>query len=447
MKRSLVLAGGGMRVAWQAGVVRALAEDGLDFDHVDGTSGGILTAGMMLSGVGPEDMCARWSTVDVKDFGSALPFGDYLKGPWSLPALGDADGLLHKVFPALGIDDALIRRRAAEPGAVGGSFNVVEFTGKRCHAIDATGIDAGLMAAGMSLPIFLTPLHRDGKIWTDAVWVRDANVQEALRRGADEVWLIWCIGNSPYWGDGPLEQYVHMIEMSAMGALLADFEAARAAGRDFVLHVVRPEHPLPLDPEFYLGRISADALVAMGYRDARAYLSSRSPEGLPKDERCTAMSEPAPGVRYTDRLHGTLDGKDLGFTAVVEMPSSGDGARLSGFLDSERFGARRFLAGGRVEASGDTLRYRAEVLLDGGWHTLAVTRTFHDDPGPDAWADSRSALLDLEGFPTVELRMALGDAAALIASVEPVGSHGFLDRASAAAGFIGNGLRELVERY
>jgi len=447
MNRSLVLAGGGMRVAWQAGVVRALAEEGLEFNHIDGTSGGILTAGMLLSGIGPEEMCARWSTVDVKDFGSALPFGDYLKGPWSLPALGDADGLLNKVFPALGIDAGTIRSRATEPGAVGGSFNVVEFTGKRCHALDATEIDAELMAAGMSLPIFLTPLHRDGKIWTDAVWVRDANVQEALRRGAEEVWLIWCIGNSPYWGDGPLEQYVHMIEMSAMGALLADFEAAHAVGREFVLHVIRPEHPLPLDPEFYLGRITADALVAMGYRDARAYLAARSPEGLPKDEHCTAMSEPDPGVRFTDRLRGSLDGQDVEFTAVVEMPSSGTGARLSGFLDAERFGARRFLAGGLVEASGDTLRYRAEVMLDGGWHKLTVTRTFHDDPGPDAWTDSRTAVLELEGFPATDVRMELGDAAALIASVEPVGSHGFLDRASAAAGFIGNGLRELLEKY
>lgn len=151
---------------------------------------------MLLSGVSPEDMCRRWLDVDVKDFGSALPVGDYLKGPWSLPAIGDADGILNKVFPALGVDADAVRRHATAPDAVEGSFNVVEFTEKRCHAIDAKDIDAELMAAGMSLPIFLTPLRRDGRIWTDAVWVRDANVAEALRRGADEVWLIWCIGNS-----------------------------------------------------------------------------------------------------------------------------------------------------------------------------------------------------------------------------------------------------------
>lgn len=449
MKRSLVLAGGGMRVAWQAGVVRALAEEGLTFDHVDGTSGGILTAGMMLSGVSPEDMCSNWSGVNVKDFGSALPLGDYLKGPWSLPAIGDADGLLNKVFPALGIDAAEIRRRAAEPGAVGGSFNVVEFVEKRCHALDASEIDPELMAAGMSLPIFLTPLRRDGKIWTDAVWVRDANVQEALRRGADEIWLIWCIGNSPYWGDGPLEQYVHMIEMSAMGALLADFEAAKAIGREFVLHVVRPEHPLPLDPEFYLDRINADTLIGMGYRDARKYLDSMTSDGLAKDSSCTAMTEPPTGVRFNDTLRGESGGEPLTLTATVVLPSADAGAapQMSGFLDHGPFGARVFLADGHVETHGENVSYRARVKLDGGWQDVSVTRTFHDDPGPDAWSDSRRARLVVEGRIDTEVSMSLGDAAGLIASVEPVGAHGFLGRAKAAETFVANGLRDLLQRY
>lgn len=447
MKRSLVLAGGGMRVAWQAGVMKALAEEGLEFHHVDGTSGGILTAGMLLSGVSPEEMCTRWSGVNVKDFGSALPLGDYVKGPWALPAVGDADGILAKVFPTLGIDDATIRAHAAEPDAVEGSFNVVEFIGKKCHAIDATGIDAELMAAGMSLPIFLTPLRRDGKIWTDAVWVRDANVAEALRRGADEVWLIWCIGNSPYWGDGPLEQYVHMIEMSAMGALLADFEAAAAAGREFVLHVVRPKHPLPLDPEFYLGRIDADTLIGMGYRDARAYLESMTPAGVAKDSGCTAMTEPAPGVRFTDVLTGVVDGEPLRFRAAVVLPSvpGPELPQVTGYLEHPRFG-RVFLANGQVEANGDDVAYRARIKLDGGWQDLTVTRTLRDDPGPDAWADSRSALLKA-GDLSAELTMSLADAAGLLASIEPVGAHGFVDRAAAVAGFAGNGFRELLRRY
>ncbi|MFI2566241.1 patatin-like phospholipase family protein [Paenarthrobacter sp. NPDC018779] len=448
MKRSLVLAGGGMRVAWQAGAMCALEEEGLEFQHVDAASGGILTAGMLLSGVSAREMCQRWSGVDVKDFGSALPLGDYLKGPWSLPAIGDADGILDKVFPALGINDAAIRGRAAEPGAVEGSFNVVEFIEKRCHAIDAKDIDAELMAAGMRLPIFLTPLRRDGKIWTDAVWMRDANVAEALRRGATEVWLIWCIGNSPYWGNGPLEQYVHMIEMSAMGALLADFEAAAAVGREFVLHVIRPAHPLPLDPEFYLGRVDADTLMSMGYRDARAYLDSMTAEGLAKDSSCTAMTDPAPGVRFNDTLQGTIGGDPLTFRATVVLPTEASGAppQFTGYVDHPGFGGRAFVADGRVETDASEVSYRGRVRLDGGWQDLAVTRTLHDDPGPDAWMDSRRATITI-GDSTAELAMSLADAAGLLASIEPVGAHGVVDRAAAVAGFAANGLRELLRRY
>ena len=48
-RRSLILAGGGMRVAYQAGVIKALAEAGIDFDHVDGASGGTINLAMLLS--------------------------------------------------------------------------------------------------------------------------------------------------------------------------------------------------------------------------------------------------------------------------------------------------------------------------------------------------------------------------------------------------------------
>ena len=54
-RRSLILAGGGMRVAYQAGVFKALGEFGLRFAHGDGTSGGTMNLAMMLSGLSPDD--------------------------------------------------------------------------------------------------------------------------------------------------------------------------------------------------------------------------------------------------------------------------------------------------------------------------------------------------------------------------------------------------------
>jgi len=436
MTRSLVLAGGGMRVAWQAGVMRALDEAGLEFDHVDGTSGGILTAAMILSGRSGVEMCRRWRGLSASAFGSALPFGDYLKGPWSLPALGDADGIIDTVFPALGIDVDAIRSSAAR-GLPAGTFTVVEFTSKECLSLGADEVDAGLLAAGMSLPGWVTPLQRDGKVYTDAVWVRDAGVAEAVRRGADEIWLVWCIGNTPYWGDGPLEQYVHMIEMSAAGALAADFELARALGRDFTLHVVSPATPLPLDPEFYLGRIGSDALVARGYADARAYLATARDEGLPHEVSATAMRVPPVSVRFTDAL--SADGAECVFT--VEVPVSGDASDAS---DASVVGSVRlagwpepaYLAAGVVTLDAGVLRYAGTVRAGGTEVPVVCERDLVDDPGPDAWSDLTRARVRI-GDAEFTASLGVGGVARLVASIEPVAAHGVVERARAVRAFWG----------
>ncbi|MFF5785464.1 patatin-like phospholipase family protein [Streptomyces sp. NPDC012693] len=444
MRRSLVLAGGGMRVAWQTGVVRALREHGVAFDHVDGTSGGIMTAGMLLSGQDPEEMGRRWSALRVRDFSSLLPLTDYLKGPWALPALGDAEGMVREVLPALGVDVGAIR---ASP--VAGTFNVADFVTKTCVAVPHTDIDLELMAAGMSLPLFVPPLRRGPRVWTDAVWIKDANVTEALRRGADEVWLVWCIGNTPYWGDGPLEQYVHMIEMSAGGALFAELDAAAAADRPFVLHVIKPRFPLPLDPEFLTGRISADTLVAMGYRDARDYLDTAAPSGVPKDPACTAMQDPPRGIRFRERMRGEADGAPLVLDVTVELPLPGadrpsPGARLVGHIDHEPWGGRTLLADGRVEADGAGFAYVARVRRDGGWQEVRAWRALADDPGPDLWSDAREiAFRAADGF-SADLELSLRDAARALASVEPYGAHGVRDRAEALAELARTGLRRAL---
>jgi predicted acylesterase/phospholipase RssA len=446
MRRSLVLAGGGMRVAWQTGVVQALTEHGLAFDHVDGTSGGIMTTGMLLSGLEPRDMAARWADLDVHDFSSALPLTDYLRGPWALPAAGDADGLLQKVFPHLGIDCATIRESAVE-----GTFNVVDFVTKTCVAVPHTDVDPELLAAGMSLPLAMPPLRRDGRVWTDAVWVKDANVSEALRRGADEVWLVWCIGNSPYWGDGPLEQYVHMIEMSANGALFAELDAARAAGREFRLHVVRPQHPLPLDTEFFAGRISAATLVDTGYRDAWAYLDSMAADGLPHDATCTAMTEPPVGVRLTERLRGKLGGAELTLSVTTELaleePTAPGPTRVVGHVDHTPWGGRGPLADGRVEVHGTEVVHRGRVRVNGKWIELAARRELADDDGLDAWADVSTVELRTSDGAVTTLRLGPLDAARALASVEPVGAHGALDRAGALARLGRAGLRRVLTTY
>ncbi|MGM7669290.1 patatin-like phospholipase family protein [Microbacterium sp. A93] len=432
MKRSLVLAGGGMRVAWQAGVLKALEEEGLDFAHVDATSGGILNGAALLSGVRADELMRRWRTVRVRDFAAPLPMADYLRGPWNLPALSSPAGITTSVFPALGIDVDRIRSSSIQ-----GSFNVADFTRKTSVALDASAVDADLLAAGMSLPIFMTPFRQGQTVWTDAAWIRDANVTEALDRGAEEVWLIWCVGNSPYWGLGPLEQYVHMIEMSATGALLADFAVAQAAGREFVLHVIKPAHPLPLDPEFYLGRIDAETLIGMGYRDAVAYLSGPDRGGVPADHTSTAMTDPPPGARWTERLSS----RDALARITVWLPTeAGRPASVTGFVGLSDWDAPAAVADGALTASraGGPWTYSGRIRRGGHWVEVSVSR----EPARSGCRGRTAALtIGAERFP---VRLSARDAVHLATSIEPFGAHGVRERAAAALAGAGAALSALL---
>lgn len=311
-RRSIILAGGGMRVAYQAGVLLALEEAGIAFDHGDGTSGGTMNLAMLLSGLTPTEMCERWRTLDVKAFASPVSFKDYLDLPHAM-ALGDADGIVGTVFPHLGIDIARIRAS----NGMEGTFNVCDFVRKTAEVIPHTDIDLDLLIAGISLPIFMPPVHARGTTWTDAVWIKDANLIEAVRRGADELWVVWCIGNTPTYFPGAFRQYVHMIELSANGKLFEEFrqinelneriargETPGGRTTPVVLHVIRPATPLPLDPDFFLGRIDARTLVDSGYMDTTRYLATMTPAGIPFTPEATQMSDDTAGITFRETMAG-----------------------------------------------------------------------------------------------------------------------------------------------
>jgi len=311
-KRSLVLSGGGMRVSYQAGAIKALMDEGLTFFHGDGTSGGGMSLAMLFSGLSPDEMCDRWRALKVRDFVSFMPLSNYLSTA-GVMALGGTDGIVRKVFPRLGID---ITRINSATG-MRGTFNVCNYTRKVNEVIPHERIDVEMLVAGMSLPIFMPPLKRGPYWYTDSAWIRDANPLEAVRQGADEIWIIWTLGNSPEYRTGVFRQYIQMLEMSANGALFEDFERIaeinqRIAGGEVLygrsrpvrVHVIAPERPLPLDPDLYFGQVDAATLIDMGYRDARRYLSQRRPEGVPLTPEATAMSERELGITFRETMTG-----------------------------------------------------------------------------------------------------------------------------------------------
>jgi predicted acylesterase/phospholipase RssA len=326
-KRSLLLAGGGMRVAYQAGVLLALKEEGLCFHHGDGTSGGTINLAMLFSGLAPQEMIARWKSLDVKDFATLLPPEDYVKST-GLMALGGSDGLRKKVFPHLGIDPDKIRRAQG----MAATFNLCDFSAKVNKPIPQDQVTLDHLVAGVSLPIFMPPVEIDGDQYVDSVWIKDTNLMEAVKRGAEELWLVWCIGNSRPYKAGMFNQYVHMIELSANGVLFEEFDRIRdlneriARGepaygqtRPIRLHVIKPAFPLPLDPDFYFGRIDAATLIDKGYMDAKKYLSTRGAEGLAFTPEVTQMQDNVLGLTFRETMAG-------GFSLGAADPQAGQAA-------------------------------------------------------------------------------------------------------------------------
>jgi predicted acylesterase/phospholipase RssA len=314
VKKSLILAGGGVRLAYQGGVLRALQEAGHQFMHVDGTSGGIFNTGMLASGLDPDEISERWRTLKLKYFVSALGLKSYLK-PWQMAGMGDADGIRKHVFPSLGIDLEKIRKNKR----INATFNVCNFSHKTVEAIPHHRVTEDHLIAGVSLPIFMPALPIDGHWYTDAVWIKDANLLEAVQRGADELWLVWAIGNSQTYLPGFFNQYVHMIEISANGALLEEYKQigyinASIAKGDAVygqqhpikLFVIKPEFPLPLDPDLFFGKVDTRSLINMGYADAKRCLATMPAEGVPMNHTTTAMREPGLRLNFRGTFEGTL---------------------------------------------------------------------------------------------------------------------------------------------
>jgi predicted acylesterase/phospholipase RssA len=368
-RRSLLLAGGGIRVAYQAGVLVALEEGGIRFHHADGASGGTFNLAMLLSGVSPGEACGRWRALDVRAFATLWPARRLLTGP-PYPALGSSAGIRRRVFPALGVDVERIR------GATGidATFNVCDFAAKECVAVPHTEVDLDVLTACVSLPILSPAVARDGRVLVDAVWIKDTNLSEALRREAEELWLVWCIGNHGVYRDGAFQQYVHMIEIAANGAL--NQELAHVRERGARLHVIRPRMPLPLDPDFFFGRVDAATLIAMGYRDAAAYLDAPHEHGVAADASATRMLDPVPGIAFRERLGGGDFQLRLGWEvddldAFVSDPRG----TVVGDVSHPRLGTRRLVRAGRFRVEDAELT----AELDVGGSRLELRRRL-DDP-------------------------------------------------------------------
>src|SRR5437763_263705 len=102
-KRSLMLAGGGLKIAFQAGVLQVwLDEAGIEFDHADAVSAACFNLVMWTQGMSGKQIADNWrnfnpiTAVDVNWSGLVLLF--------SADSILKLDAFRKKIFPAWGLD-------------------------------------------------------------------------------------------------------------------------------------------------------------------------------------------------------------------------------------------------------------------------------------------------------------------------------------------------------
>lgn len=493
IKRSLIIPGGGLRLSYAAGVIKSLFASGVTFQHMDGTSGGALNLAMLLSGLDIDDICSRWASLNMQDTVAFLPFKQAVNLK-EFTASGSAEGFRTKVFEHLGID---IQKIKAATG-LEATFNVGNFSQKLNQVINYQDISEDFLIAGMSLPGVLPPVTIDGQVYLDSGFVQDANLLEAVKRGSNEIWLIWILANIPRYRSGLLNSYVQMLEMSANAALHKELqqikeineriklgETVYGHNQPIKLHLIKPATPLPLDPDLYTGHVTHQQLIELGSQDADLYLTHKSQEGVPLEPHITVMTEATLGIQFKETMAGgfCLDvedpkqgnsrGKHKGFELAMHAQVDIDDiqsfvdepnhtGRLSGSIDFTPMGV------GMVAHSGvfnlfypdsqpgmKLMIYELGFNYQGQEYYLAGKKEVRDDPGFDLWTDTTTLFTQLhkgtdKNAPVVGagiLSLGVKDLLKLVSTVTVLNAQSSKDKVATVAKFGQFFMGELWDSY
>ena len=210
-KRSLILAGGGLKVAFQAGVLQVwLDEADLVFDHADGASGGVFNLAMYCQEMSGKEIADNWRSIVPKS-GIDLNWEEYAKLFYA-ESLMTLDRFRENVFAKWRLDWDKIRSSKKEA-----TFNIYNFSKHELEVITPDRMTEEFLTAAVSLPMWFPPVVVNGDTYIDAVFITDANIEEAIERGADEIWAIWTVSEKGEWYDGFIANYFQIIEAAANG--------------------------------------------------------------------------------------------------------------------------------------------------------------------------------------------------------------------------------------
>lgn len=274
-KRSLMLAGGGLKIAFQAGVLQVwLDEAGVKFDHGDGVSAACFNLAMWAQGMSGRRIADNWRGLKPVR-GVDINWAQLLR-PGFAPSLFELDAYRRKIFPAWGIDFGKIRAAGREA-----TFNVYNFSKHELRPVNAEELTEDFLVATASLPVWFPPVRVGTDTYIDAVFNTACNVEEAIRRGADELWVVWTTSRRGVWKDGFVGNFFGVFEATTNHAYkqaLARVERSNDAhargepseyGRHVTVRELSAEVPLHYLLNFSRKRIAA--AVEMGVDAARAW--------------------------------------------------------------------------------------------------------------------------------------------------------------------------------
>lgn len=435
-KRALILAGGGLKVGFQAGVLQVwLDEAGLTFDHADGASGGCFNLTMYCQGMTGKQIADNWRNLD-----PFLPVDLNWEQYWRFlgaPSLFTYDRFRQEVLPFWSIDWNKVRAGKL------GTFNVFNFSKKRLDVITNDQVTEDHLIASVSLPMWFPPVVINGDTCFDAVFISDANVEEAIRRGADELWAIWTVSRRDEWRNGFVAQYFQIVETTAdtnfFGIWRRIEESNRRIaagesgefGRHIELRLLEAEVPV-----HYLFNFSKDRMaeaVNLGVKAAREWCRAHHipmphPGGPVPDPVTPAITS----LRFTEEMKGhaaagqtdPAKGRDKGkadgtrldvkFTIHVDdadafITDPSHEARVEGTITSPLVGGRRPVEQGTFnllvhqnDPRRKQMRYRVVCTDDAGRQvTLSGFKTIENDGGLDLWEDTTTLYVTLlEGVVT-----------------------------------------------
>lgn len=280
MSKILVLAGGSVKGAFQAGVIKALFEQGYEPDAIYGVSAGSLNAAYLVNQFGQQanahlPISYPQAAQDLWDFWELrITHPQSLSKPFNLFELGWS--ALTKKFKGL-VDTSPLREllqdvlqsRNLSASPVGLKVGAVNVLDGAMHYVDPSFENfQEYLLASSAVPILMPVVKINGetrKSYLDGGLRDVAPLQKAIQDGATEVVVIACHTEMIEGGDfdsGDLLALVDRVMDIAVNEILnADLRMQRS---EVKLRIIRPKQPLSIDIQHFT-KMDIRRMLEMGY--------------------------------------------------------------------------------------------------------------------------------------------------------------------------------------